>query len=380
MKIRVLFFVSTLESGGPTNVIFNIIKYLNREIIDPIVVTLSPEPLRTRQGDFEKMDVAIFKFNQSRLSWMFSGGEKLRAFIDETKPHIIHSHSLRPDVFSAKHLNAYIRLSTIHANLQDNYRNTYNRIVGDYFAYTQIKQVNHLEKAVACARSVYEVYKNNIRSLGFIPNGVDHEIFIPLSAENILKRRQKLGIATDRKIFITVGSLCARKDPHTVIKGFLKSDFAQESLLLVLGTGELEEELRTTYAKFPNVVFKGFIQEVVRYIEVADYFLSASLSEGLPNTVLEALSCGLPVCLSDIPAHKEILDIDSGAGITFSCGDIAGLSDAINTLAKKDYSLLRSAATGIIETALSARKMSAKYQELYISLYQEYASKKFNNT
>jgi len=375
MKIRVLFFVSTLESGGPTNVIYNIIKYIDRSIIDPIIVTLSPEPARTREKDFEKLGVSIYRFNQNRLSWLISGGKKLRDFVAQTKPHIIHSHSLRPDIFSARHLRPYIRLSTLHANLQDNYRNTYNWPIGDYFAHTQIKQVNHLEKTVACAKSVYEVYKDQVKTLGFIPNGVDNEIFVPQSSEAIREKRLQLGIHPDKKVFITVGSLCARKDPHTVIKGFLGSNH-QDGILLVLGTGELEEELKKAYGHLPNIIFKGFISDVAKYIEVSDFFISASFSEGLPNTVLEALSCGLPVCLSDIAAHREILSVDARAGLTFPCGEYEALSDAINRLANQDYTLLRQAAIGIIETELSAKKMSASYQELYISLYQQYSSTK----
>jgi glycosyltransferase involved in cell wall biosynthesis len=367
MKIKVLFFVSTLESGGPTNVIFNIIKYIDRDLIEPVIVTLSPEPLRSSWKDFENLKIHIYQFNQSRASWLLSNGSDLKQYIAKIHPHVIHSHSLRPDIFSARHLETYVRISTIHANLKDNYRNTYSRIVGDYFAYMQIKYVARLEKVVACAKSVYEVYKNKIDSIGFIPNGVDSEIFKPIDQETTQKQRLRLGLPLGKNIFITVGSLCKRKDPETVIKGFLRSNCKDSAVLLVLGTGKLEPELRATYSS-SNIIFKGFIKDVAHYLKVADFFISASRSEGLPNTVLEALSCGLPICLSDIPAHNEILSINTNAGITFPCGEDKELSNAINTLAKKDYDTLQKAAISIIEKELSARKMSANYQKLYLSL------------
>jgi glycosyltransferase involved in cell wall biosynthesis len=367
MKTKVLFFVSTLESGGPTNVIYNIIKYLDRTLIDPMILTLSPEPSRSRKGDFEALGVSVYQFNQSRISWIISGGKALKQHIAEIEPHIIHSHSLRPDVFAAKHLSGYIRISTLHANLKDNYINTYSRPIGDYFAYTQIRHVNHLEKVVACSRSVYEVYKGKVDSIDFIPNGVDTAIFKPLFTDVITQKRSVLNLPSNKKIFISVGSLCTRKDPHTLIKGFLNSEQANNSVLLLLGTGALEDELKNTYTS-ANIIFKGYIKDVVNYLEVSDFFLSASWSEGLPNTVMEALACGLPVCLSDIAAHQEILSINTDAGATFKCGDHEGLSKNINALTKKDYSSLQKAAVNIIEQELSAQKMSARYQKLYLSM------------
>lgn len=370
MKTKVLFFVSTLESGGPTNVIYNIIKYLDRTLVEPTILTLSPEPVRSRKGDFEALGVTVYQFNQSRISWIISGGRTLKQYIAKIEPHIIHSHSLRPDVFAAKHLKGHIRISTLHANLKDNYINTYSRPIGDYFAYTQIKHVNHLEKVVACSKSVYEVYKDKVDSIDFIPNGVDTAIFRPLSPGAITQRRSELNLPSNKKIFISVGSLCTRKDPHTLIKGFLNSEQADNSVLLLLGTGALEEELRNTYTS-ENIIFKGYIRDVVNYFEVSDFFLSASWSEGLPNTVIEALACGLPVCLSEIAAHHEILSIDTDAGTTFRCGDHEGLSKSINALMKKEYSSLRKAAVNIIEQELSAKKMSASYQKLYLTMYNQ---------
>lgn len=370
MKTKVLFFVSTLESGGPTNVIYNIIKYLNRDTIEPLILTLSPEPARSRKTDFETLGVSIYQFNQRRVSWIISGGKALRQYIAKIEPHIIHSHSLRPDVFSAKHLKGYVRISTLHANLKDNYINTYRRPIGDYFAYTQIKHVNHLEKVVACSKSVYEIYKDKVDSIDFIPNGVDTAVFKVSSPEAIAQKRSTLGLPVNKRIFISVGSLCARKDPHTLIKGFLSSEHKDNSVLLLLGTGALEEELKSTYTS-ESIIFKGYIKDVVNYLEVSDFFISASWSEGLPNTVMEALACGLPVCLSDIAAHHEILSINTNAGTTFRCGDHEGLSKGINTLLKKEYSSLQKAAVSIIEQELSAKKMSASYQRLYLSMYNQ---------
>lgn len=55
-----------------------------------------------------------------------------------------------------------------------------------------------------------------------------------------------------------------------------------------------------------NVSFAGWQDDITEYINKSDLFLHPSLHEGLSNAVLEALSIGVPILLSDIPEHKEI--------------------------------------------------------------------------
>jgi glycosyltransferase involved in cell wall biosynthesis len=58
----------------------------------------------------------------------------------------------------------------------------------------------------------------------------------------------------------------------------------------------------------PNIVFLGHKKNVNEYLKSSKYYISTSLSEGLPMSSLEALSVGLPLILSDIPAHREIFN------------------------------------------------------------------------
>jgi glycosyltransferase involved in cell wall biosynthesis len=96
---------------------------------------------------------------------------------------------------------------------------------------------------------------------------------------------------------------------------------------------------------------------------LADCFVSASRAEGLPNAVLEALACSLPVLLSDIPAHREILALSSAAGELFSIDRPESLNEAIQNFEITNNR--RTAARALAMEHFSAEAMSRSYQELY---------------
>lgn len=363
-RIRVLYFISTLERSGPTNVVYNVVKHLDKTRFDPLVVTLSPEPANSRKSEFESIGIEVHSFQKSRLFWLVSGGAELKSFISKLRPDIIHSHSFRADVSSAKHLDKYCRVSTIHADMTANYRNSYNKLFADWLVFRQVNAISRLERAVACSAAVQSVYRGNIPALYCVPNGVDHEV-LPLNDLNERKSlRERLSLPPDKMVITSVGSICQRKDPRTVIQGFLDSGVRRAATLVFVGDGPLRLELAKEYAS-EDIVWIGFTDRAVDYLRASDFFVSASHSEGLPNTVLESLSVGVPVCLSDIPPHREILKLHSLAGQLFAAGDASQLSSAIDKVAAEDYFAMRCSARKIIDDEYNAPLMAERYADIY---------------
>jgi glycosyltransferase involved in cell wall biosynthesis len=138
--------------------------------------------------------------------------------------------------------------------------------------------------------------------------------------------------------------------------------------LALLGSGALRQECLNLAAGRTNIRIIGFVDNVRDYLHSADFFVSASLTEGCPNAVMEAMACGLPVILSDILPHREILDYDSRAGLLFSSQNSDSLSNALSKALAIDYEEQASAALDIMANHLNAEVMSAKYQELYTRL------------
>src|SRR5699024_9877235 len=157
------------------------------------------------------------------------------------------------------------------------------------------------------------------------------------------------------------------KDPVTIAKTFKDKKLNQKNMVIFLGDGELYGECEKIAENEPSIRIIGRVENVREYLKAADYFVSSSLAEGLPNSVLEALSVGLPVCLSNISPHKEILDLNEKAGKVFNTKSIKSLKRSIELLIAEDYEIAANSARKIIAENLSASSMSKKYLSIYES-------------
>lgn len=368
-KIKVLYISSTLGSSGPTNVIFNIVKYLDREHFEPVILTLSPEPQNSALPRFQELGVKVYSLGLSRLQGFLIGKSALKRFVNKHCPNIIHSHGVRPNIFSAECLQEYKRVTTIHNYPYGDYTMKYGQLLGRYLAWRQIRTFRKIDYPVAICESLRKHIQSYQIASHTICNGVDINIFNPATNDERLALRQRLGLPIDRKVFVSVGYLSNRKDPETVIRGFLASNAKQNSIILFIGDGPLRKHCQKLSQGKDCIKFIGKVNNVHDYVRAADYFISASLYEGLPNAVLEALACETPVCLSDIDPHQEILSYDEKAGLLFPAGDIQTLATSIDRLLLSENNKeMSEAGVEIVSKYFNAEKMSKGYQDLYRKL------------
>ena len=104
------------------------------------------------------------------------------------------------------------------------------------------------------------------------------------------------------------------------------------------------------------------------YLQLSDFFISNSQSEGLPYATMEAMACGLPCVLSDIEAHREIVEYNRKNAKLFETKNVSMAVSKINEILKDDYSEMSRAAISIIRDNLNAKTMSEKYQSLYLKI------------
>ena len=142
--------------------------------------------------------------------------------------------------------------------------------------------------------------------------------------------------------------------------------------LTIVGVGELETELkeRTADLGLADVVtFAGFQERPERYFAHADVFVLSSRYEGMPNVVLEALACGLPIVAFDCPHGVSEIVRDGVNGRLLPAEDVEALKRALVDLLRDPDALarLRAAARESIR-AFSAPVVSARWNAIFVEL------------
>ncbi|MCM8809959.1 MAG: glycosyltransferase family 4 protein [Candidatus Omnitrophica bacterium] len=175
-----------------------------------------------------------------------------------------------------------------------------------------------------------EIIKFKREKLFLIPNAVDINKFKPYKDKEKLKN--EFGYS-EKKIIIFVGRLTKQKGVEYLIKSFEKLKI-DEKYLIILGDGELREKLEKMVFSLglkDKVLFAGRKKEVLPYLQVADIFVLPSLSEGLPISVLEAMSCGLPVVVSKVGGNVDVVE-DGTNGYLVEPQNICQIKKAIEEL------------------------------------------------
>jgi len=101
--------------------------------------------------------------------------------------------------------------------------------------------------------------------------------------------------------------------------------------LVIVGTGKIYEYLVARAAELDisrSVTFLGFRDDVPNVIKAFDVHVTASLMEGFPTTILDAMMCGVPVVATDTGGVAEMI-VDGENGLLVSPGQPAALADAI---------------------------------------------------
>ncbi len=363
--VRLIYLVSTLSRRGPTHALLNILTYLDRQRFAPQILALSPEPADTLLPQFQALDVPYHSLGLSRLQGMVQAASQVRAYMQQQQPDLIQSQGIRADVIAARHLQGYRRIARMANYPFDDYPPLFGKVRGTLMAQQHVRAWRHVEQVIACSATVAEQVRPHGVETVTILNGVDTQRYQPASPAERQQLRQQLGLPPDQRILISVGALSPRKDPLTLIAAFAQSRLAQDTLLLLLGDGGLRQACERLAADHPQIRFVGQVGNVADYLRAADLFCSASQAEGLPNTVLEAIACGLPVCLSEIAPHREILRYNQQAGVMFAPRQVGELARLLASVPGWNVAKMGQAARAIATQHASAAQMAAAYQAVY---------------
>jgi glycosyltransferase involved in cell wall biosynthesis len=362
--MKILFLLSTLDRTGPVNLTYDIIKHLPKNEFEVIILTLSPESNTSRKPDFEALQgVSVHSLNLSRLKGIFNACKLVKDFCIKNEPDAIHSEGFRSDIIAARLLNNYPRCYHIHNYPYEDYVMLYG-VKGYLMAFIHLWCLRNQHTLVACSDYIAQKLTRHVNTkVEVVQNGTE-EAYERLDNAQLFVLRDKLNIKYGDRVFLVAGSLIKRKNPLLIIRAFMELG-RSDVVLIILGNGPLMNECARLKGSNERLHLVGHVNNVSAFMQISDYYISASLSEGLPTAVLEALNHGLPVLLSDIPQHAEILKDFPDAGMLFKSNHGQDLKRKITELLDAPYKDMRRAAIQSIRQNFNSQRMSGDFQAIY---------------
>ncbi len=225
----------------------------------------------------------------------------------------------------------------------------------------------------------------------WIPNGVDLARFRPSDPSERPALRAALGLPADLPLVLVVSIFSPRKQPGLLLEAWRAMSQAghRVALAFVGGIGPrcheidptLARQLRAEVARLDpdtraRVHFIDATPRIEDYYRAADVFALPSMSEGLPNALLEAMASGLPCVASRLPGVTDAV-IEHGAnGLLHAPDDAVELAALLQRILQHpdDAARLGRAARATIEQRFAMPQVAAHYLDLYDRLMKRTAS------
>ncbi|MBQ7624450.1 MAG: glycosyltransferase [Clostridia bacterium] len=368
-KIKVCFMMTACKKSGPVQQMLNIIKNLDTNVFEPVLLTIYPEPEDgTSQLEKYLPYVKHYYAPTGKLNVITGRTGAIKEVLSEIKPDVIHSLGVFPD-YAVSRIKKYRQIITLRNYVWEDYPAKFGKAQGTMLAKMHLYAMKHTAKTVACSESLSKIYKEKLGlSYDFIRNGVDVDQYKKPEAGEAAQIRKELGLPENAFIYIYSGQVIDRKNQRFLLEAF-RDTFKDENVyLLLLGDGADYKTLYDEFGSIKNIDFRGSVNNVNQYLKACDAYVSTSKSEGMPNGVLEAMATGLPVVLSDIEQHKEVVNAAPGIGFMYKQGDKADLAEKMKKIATEDHKKMGEAAFDSAHENFSASGMSRKYQEIYKNL------------
>jgi len=215
-----------------------------------------------------------------------------------------------------------------------------------------------------------------------IPVGVAMSRFSPLPDDAAKEQmRQKLGLPSRGKLVVFVGGIMRRKGVDLLIDAWsLVRQALPDAHLVCVGPIAFSADSRVFFEAQKQkiaslglreaVTFTGRVDDVAAYYQASDVFTLPSVTEGLPNSVLEAMACELPPVMSDIPGISRSIIRSAAEGTVFEGRTPAALAAALLSYLQDDgrREVVGQNARQRIAEAYSLTYRTERYTALYRGL------------
>lgn len=369
--LRILHVLNRLDTGGTELVVLSLVRGLNTgQFESRICVTRGFNPGMPALARMEAEPYVAGEVDAGSQFLFF----RLAKIMKDYRPHIVHSRNWGaieaipaarfagvPVVIHSEHGYEVDMISGISGRRRLLRRAVYP-MADAIFAVTEELRAYHAQQAWYSPEKIRVLH-----------NGVDTRRFAPLADCRDAVRRS-LNLSAGSFVVGSVGRMVAIKDYTTLLKAAAAAAARGVDIqVLLAGAGPELETYRKAAAALPELAgrvrFPGATEQVPGMLNAMDAFVLPSLLEGMSNTILEAMACGLPVVATNVGGNPELVK-DGVTGWVFPAGHATELANRLEQLGQ-DGGLRVRFGRAARERALnefSLEAMIRRYEDLYLEL------------
>jgi len=208
-----------------------------------------------------------------------------------------------------------------------------------------IKICKKIFKVTVIHQQLAEYFKKEIKlspdKIQVIQNGVDTERFSPKQPDE--KLISEFGFDKNDRIIGCIGRLHKFKNHKMLINAIslLDKKILMHLKILIVGDGEMRAELEKQVLKHQLqscIIFLGERSDIPEILNMLDFLVLTSSTEGVPMIILEAMSSGVPCIATNVGGISEIISNDCGAIV--SPDDEKGLAELIEKFSLSEQLLM----------------------------------------
>lgn len=371
MSPLIVHIIYRLGIGGLENGLVNIINKLPEDQYRHAIICLTDSTDFSRR--IKRQDVAVYRMHK-RPGQDWASFYKVYRLLKQLRPAVVHTRNLAAIEYQLCALLAGVpyRVHGEHgwdvfdpdgSNRKYRWlRRALGIIIHRFIPLSQHLQAYLIDKVGIAESKVTRIC-----------NGVDTEIFYPRNGAR--QTSEACPLALENKLVIgTVGRMHGVKDQITLVKAFIdacakSTEFSERARLFLVGDGPLREQaaaLLSSNQLIDKAWLPGERNDIAAILRSLDIFVLPSKTEGISNTILEAMSSGLPVIATRVGGNPELV-VDGQTGYLLEKEDIAGLSGIMRDLVADDDKRRRfgTAACQRIADEFSIDSMVDRYRQVY---------------
>ncbi|MCA9057883.1 MAG: glycosyltransferase [Planctomycetaceae bacterium] len=296
--------------------------------------------------------------------------KRLRAFADQQRAGILHSHQCTPFFQSMLSRGLTGRrpvLLTEHGrhfpDLPSRKRSLVNRLL-----------LRREDRIVGCGGAVAQALVSNEGlpegRIEVIYNGVDLKSLRTASSDARQRVRAEFGYSDSDFVVVQIARLHELKDHQTALRAIDEARLLCPQIrLLIAGDGDCRGAIEQTIQQRGlenHVCLAGTRSDIADLLAAADVGLLTSISEGIPLTVIEAMAAHRPVVATAVGGIPEMI-IDGHNGLLAPSGDASALAGHLLHLQQSPETsrLMGEAGAAVAQSRFSLQGMIQSYREVY---------------